>query len=85
MTHFVAQMLFALIVLFRQTAVPPAFEVAWIKEVATLSIENIRASQFHVGMNINGSRADYGFMSLANLIPFTPIALNRINCRDRPG
>jgi uncharacterized protein (TIGR03435 family) len=65
MTH-----LFALIVLFGQTAVPPAFEVASIKEVATLPSENIRTGQFHVGINISGSRADYGFMSLANLIPY---------------
>jgi uncharacterized protein (TIGR03435 family) len=61
---------FALIVLFGQAAVPPAFEVASIKEALPLSMENIQAGQFHVGMHINGSRADYGFMSLADLIPY---------------
>jgi uncharacterized protein (TIGR03435 family) len=59
-----------LIVLFGQTAAPPAVEVASIKEALPLSIENVQAGQFHVGMNINGSRADYGFMSLADLIPY---------------
>jgi len=63
-------LLFAPIVLFGQTAVPPAFEVASIKEALPLSIEHVQARQFHVGMNINGSRADYGFMSLADLIPY---------------
>src|SRR5262249_8609315 len=62
--------LFAVIVLFEQIAVPPAFEVASIKEALPLSIENSQAGQFHVGMPINGSRADYGFMSLADLIPY---------------
>jgi len=61
---------FALIVLFGQVAIPPAFEVASIKEALPLSIENSQAGQFHVGMHINGSRADYGFMSLADLIPY---------------
>ena len=63
-------LLFALTVLFGQTGVPPAFEVASIKEALPLSIENIQAAQFHVGMNITGSRADYGFMSIADLIPY---------------
>src|SRR5215475_2603757 len=63
-------LIFALIVWFGQTVVPPAFEVASIKEALPLSIENSQAGQFHVGMNINGSRADYGFMSLADLIPY---------------
>src|SRR5262249_62410860 len=61
---------FALIVLFGQVAMPPAFEVASIKEALPLSIENSQAGQFHVGMHINGSRADYRFMSLADLIPY---------------
>src|SRR5215475_6789964 len=61
---------FALIVLFGQVAMLPAFEVASIKEALPLSIENSQAGQFHVGMHINGSRADYGFMSLADLIPY---------------
>src|SRR5215813_2069665 len=64
-------LLFALIVWFGQITVPPAFEVALIKEARPpSSIESIQAGQFHIGMNINGSRADYGFMSLADLIPY---------------
>jgi len=62
-------LLLALTVLSGQPS-PPAFEVATIKEAPPLSIENIQAGQFHVGMNINGSRADYAFMSLADLIPY---------------
>jgi len=64
-------LLFALIAWFGQITVPPAFEVALIKEARPpSSIESIQAGQFHIGMNINGSRADYGFMSLADLIPY---------------
>jgi uncharacterized protein (TIGR03435 family) len=63
-------LLFALIAWFGQTAVPSAFEVASIKEAPPISIENVQAATFHVGMRIDGSRADYGFMSLADLIPY---------------
>jgi uncharacterized protein (TIGR03435 family) len=47
----------------------PAFEVASIKE-ARAPIEDVQAGQFHVGIDINGSRADYGFLSLADLISY---------------
>jgi uncharacterized protein (TIGR03435 family) len=64
-------LLFALFVWFGQIGGTPAFEVASIKEARPpSSVENIQAGQFHVGININGSRADYGFMSLADLIPY---------------
>ena len=63
-------LLLAVIVLFGQTAAPSAFEVASIKEALPLSIENVQAGQLHVGMNVSGSRADYGFVSLADLIPY---------------
>ena len=66
----IMNLLFALNVLFGQTAVPPAFEVASIKEALPLSIENIQAGQFHVGISTNRSRVDYGFMSLGDLIPY---------------
>ena len=46
-----------------------AFEVASIREVPSPS-EDIQAGLFHVGVKIDGSRADYGFMSLAELIPY---------------
>src|SRR5262245_14369681 len=61
-------LLFVLTIWFGQT-VAPAFEVASIKETRP-SVENMQAGQFHVGININESRADYGFMSLADLIPY---------------
>lgn len=64
-------MLLALVIWFVQTTVLPGFEVASIKEVrAPSSVENTLAGQFHIGINIDGSRADYGFMSLADLIPY---------------
>jgi uncharacterized protein (TIGR03435 family) len=48
-----------------------AFEVASIKEArAPSSVEKTPNGQFHIGINIDGSRADYGFMSLAELIPY---------------
>ena len=63
--------LFALIVCLGQIAGVPAFEVASINEARPPStIENIQAAQFHIGISIDGSRADYGFMSLADLIPY---------------
>jgi uncharacterized protein (TIGR03435 family) len=64
-------LLVAFLVWFAQTAVSPAFEVASIKETRPpSSVESIQAGQFHIGISINGSRADYGFMSLADLIPY---------------
>jgi len=51
------------------TAVRPVFEVASIHEVPSPS-EGVQAGLFHVGVKIDGSRVDYGFMSLAELIPY---------------
>jgi len=60
----------------------PVFEVASIKEapsspderntvvIGTPTSTYLQAGQFHVGIQIDGSRADYGFMSLADLIPY---------------
>jgi uncharacterized protein (TIGR03435 family) len=63
-------LLFALL-LWGQTAVQPVFEVASIKEARPpSSVENIQAGQFHIGISIDGTRADYGFMSLSDLIPY---------------
>jgi uncharacterized protein (TIGR03435 family) len=62
-----------LLVAAPQTALPPqsAFEVASIKEVrAPSSVEHAPNGRFHIGISIDGSRADYGFMSLAELIPY---------------
>ena len=57
-----------------QDAVQPAqpqFEVASIKEVRVpSSVEHAPNGQFHIGISIDGSRADYGFMSLAALISY---------------
>src|SRR5215475_2714624 len=63
-------LLFALIV-WAQTTGQPAFEVASIKEARPpSSVESIQTGQFHIGISIDGSRADYAFMSLADLIPY---------------
>jgi len=64
------KLLIALIV-WIQSVGSPGFEVASIKEARPpASVESIQAGQFHIGMTINGSRADYGFMSLADLIQY---------------
>jgi uncharacterized protein (TIGR03435 family) len=47
------------------------FEAASIKDALPLSLENTRPGHFHVSMNLDGSRADYGFMSLADLIAYS--------------
>lgn len=47
-----------------------SFEAASIKEALPLSMENIRASQFRAGVEIDGSRARYTFLSLADLITY---------------
>jgi len=47
-----------------------SFEVATIKLAQPLNPATIRAGQLpHVGMNVQGTRVDIGFMSLAELIP----------------
>jgi len=53
----------------RAQAIRPAFEVASIREVPSPT-EDIQAGLFHVGVKIDGSRADFGFMSLAELVPY---------------
>ena len=45
------------------------FEVASIKE-ARPPMEYVQVGQLHVGVYVNGSRAEYGFMSLSDLIPY---------------
>lgn len=52
-----------------QAVALPAFDVASIREVPSPT-EDVQAGLFHVGVKIDGSRADYGFMSLAELIPY---------------
>jgi uncharacterized protein (TIGR03435 family) len=69
-TKLAAMSLFALVVLSGQTGTPPVFEVASIKEALPLWIEHVQAGAFHVGVTINASHADYGFMSLADLIAY---------------
>src|SRR5690242_11605596 len=57
-------------VLGQGTAVDrPAFDVATIKETPPAT-ERLWTGQFHVGATISGSRAEYRFMSLADLIPY---------------
>ncbi len=51
-------------------AQPPSFEVASARQSLPLSVEGIQAGRFHLGMNTNGSRAEYGFVSLADLISY---------------
>jgi hypothetical protein len=72
-------------VLFGQTSVSPAFEVASLKEALPLSIEHIQGGEFHVGVSINGARADYGCSSppsaLIEAIPPTMVAAGNTSGR----
>jgi len=63
-----------------------AFEVASIRE-ARAPMEYVQASQLHVGVNVNGSRAEYGFMSLGDSIPYARpgSAVSKSPCRDDRG
>jgi uncharacterized protein (TIGR03435 family) len=55
---------------FTQTpAAPLSFEVAVIKPAETITAATIASGKLHVGMNVEGSRVDIGYMSLADLIP----------------
>ncbi len=58
------------LVLGQQTAGSPAFEVASIKPAPPLSLDAIRSGQLHVGINVKGSRADFGFISMADLLAY---------------
>lgn len=66
----VSMALAASLALAQGTAVAPAFEVASIKPAPPLTPDMIRSGQLHVGINVKGSRADFGFMSLADLLPY---------------
>lgn len=56
--------------LAQERAAGPAFEVASIKPAPPLSRDMIRTGQLHMGINVKGTRADFGFMSLADLLPY---------------
>ncbi|HVW07275.1 MAG TPA: TIGR03435 family protein [Bryobacteraceae bacterium] len=58
-----------------------SFEVASIKQALPLSVEGIQAGRFHLGMDTNGTRADYGFVSLADLIAYA----YRVKCYQVAG
>ena len=46
------------------------FEVATVKAAPPLNPQAMAAGKMHVGMNIEGSRVDMGFMSLADLTQY---------------
>jgi uncharacterized protein (TIGR03435 family) len=52
-----------------QPAPKVEFEVATIKQAGPLQPQAVAAGKIHVGMTIDGSRVDMGFLSLAELIP----------------
>jgi uncharacterized protein (TIGR03435 family) len=54
----------------QQPAASPSFEVASIKPAPPLTVDKIRSGQFHAGISVTGTRADFGFMSLADLLPY---------------
>ena len=48
----------------------PAFEVASIKQAVLPTPDKILSGQVHVGINNRGSQADFGLMSLADLLTY---------------
>jgi uncharacterized protein (TIGR03435 family) len=70
-TAFTLLMLLVPALLFSQApAKPLSFEVATIKEAAPLNPALIASGKLpHIGMSVEGSRVDIGFLSLADLIP----------------
>src|ERR1017187_7864415 len=50
-------------------AAGPIFEVASIKPATMPTPAQLQAGKLHVGMNIDAARVDFGFLSLADLIP----------------
>jgi uncharacterized protein (TIGR03435 family) len=54
---------------FAQIPARLSFEVATIKPAEPLNPANIASGKVHLGLNVQGSRVDIGFLSLADLIP----------------
>ena len=54
-----------------QPAAPaPAFEVAAIRAAGLPTPDTFRSGQFRIGMQLNGSSLDWGFVSLTDLLPY---------------
>lgn len=56
-------------IVFAQATPKVEFEVATIKPAAPLNPQAIVAGKAHLGMIVDGSRVDIGYLSLADLIP----------------
>jgi uncharacterized protein (TIGR03435 family) len=52
------------------SAQTPTFEVAAIRPASFPTPETMRSGQFRAGMKINGLSLDWGFVTLADLIPY---------------
>src|SRR5438128_1278715 len=48
----------------------PAFEVASIKQAVFPTPDKLLSGQIHLGINNRGSQADFGLMSLADLLSY---------------
>jgi uncharacterized protein (TIGR03435 family) len=51
------------------SAAPLSFEVASIKPAETITPAMVASGKLHVGMSVQGTRVDIGYLSLAELIP----------------
>ena len=67
---FIAMLFLLSLTKLRAESQAPAFEAASIREAPPLSFEHAQSGQIHVGTKINGDHADYGYMSLADLIAY---------------
>lgn len=63
-------MAWSAVLILGQNATRPAFEVASIKAAPQLTPDLIRSGQLRAGINVRGTRADFGFMSLADLLTY---------------
>ena len=55
---------------FAQTAAPKSFEVATIRSASLPTPESFRGGQFRAGTTIDAGRADFEFVTLADLLPY---------------
>jgi uncharacterized protein (TIGR03435 family) len=58
------------IALAQSTTSAPAFEVASIRPASPPTPETLRSGQFHAGSRIDGAHLDFGYVSLADLLPY---------------
>src|SRR5262249_47389046 len=62
-------MLLSALTFGQKQAAPVTFEVASVKPAETITGATVLSGKVHLGMSVDGTRLDIGYMSLADLIP----------------